>query len=97
MVEAQKMDCGAASDGRRTLFWIGWRSRGLMLPPTFLLLDMLIVALRIPHWDFGIEQAQRERTKRVETHRRRERAGTHTGSQILLDYSVGVRYNGFRL
>jgi len=57
------------------LFWIGWRSRGSMILPTFLGIGMVIVALRFLHWDFGLKHAQRERQKRVEVHRRRERAG----------------------
>jgi len=80
-------DPGAAWSRRRKLiaalllaaaipvFWIGWRSRGVMILPTFLGLGMMIVALRFLHWDFGLKHAQQERQKRVEAHRRRERAG----------------------
>ena len=57
------------------LFWIGWRSRGSMILPTFLGIGMMIAALRFLHWDFGLKHALRERQKRVEVHRRKERAG----------------------
>ena len=57
------------------MFWIGWRSRGAMILPTFLGISMMLVALRFLHWDFGLKHAQQEREKRLEAHRWRERAG----------------------
>jgi len=61
--------------GAAPLFWIGWRSRGETILPVFLSLGLFIVALRFLHWDFGLEQARRNRERRAETHRRREQAG----------------------
>lgn len=60
--------------GAVPMFWIGWRSRGAMILPTFLGISMMLIALRFLHWDFGLKHAQREREKRLEEHRRRERA-----------------------
>ena len=61
--------------GAVPMFWIGWRSRGAMILPTFLGISMMLIALRFLHWDFGLKHAQREREKRLEAHRRKERAG----------------------
>ena len=54
------------------LIWIDNRRSNTLVLPTFLAFNCILAGLRFLYWDFGLKHQERERRKRVETHRRRE-------------------------
>jgi hypothetical protein len=51
------------------LLWLDWRHHGMLVVPTLLAFNCILLAMRFLYWDFGVRHRENERRKRLAAHR----------------------------
>ena len=73
----RKLAAGCLTVAGAALLWFGVRSSNASDLAIFLAINCLFVALRFVYWDFGTRHHERERQRRLESHRELEGASRH--------------------
>jgi hypothetical protein len=61
------------------LFWLDQRSGGLLVLPTFLALTIIVIGLRLLHWNMARGEGLKAREQRMRSHLQREQEIFHEG------------------
>lgn len=59
------------------LFWLDRRSGGVLVLPTFLALTMIVIGLRVLHWNMARGERLKAQAQRVRAHLQREQEAVH--------------------